>query len=62
MNTVDDEWLSFLQKGIDKQSDKKNNNNLALIDVVSINNTNSHNIPKCDELYISTKTKVLFLI
>jgi len=65
---VDDEWLQFIsgnnvscgfpsvscntsmKKDITKKSETK-----------SITNTENSNVPICEELYISTKTKVLFL-
>ena len=53
VNTVDDEWMAFLNNGStfepDADTEKSTSANL------------DKEMPKCDELYISTKTKVLFL-
>lgn len=55
LNIVDEEWEAFLN----------NNDNIAVGDSVkntSIEPTNEETVlPKCDDLYISTTTKVLFL-
>ena len=49
MNTVDDEWLEFLQNPeMDFETD-------------DIPNDNDKWIPECNELNISTNTKVLYL-
>ena len=62
MNTVDDEWELFLQGNTGISSQKKSN-----IDLIVTNEgktttiENDTNVPKSNELYISTKTKVLFL-
>lgn len=45
-NSVDDEWMAFLNNGSTFEPDSLQPNK---------------EMPKCDELYISTKTKVLFL-
>jgi len=59
--SVDDEWKTFLNKehiesetGFHSSNIKPPVNNLPQI-------TNSLPLPKCEELYISTKTKVLYL-
>lgn len=52
---VDDEWDQFItsdETNIFKSSDNIDNENI---------NDNNNDIPICQELYISTKTKVLFL-
>ena len=43
-NELEDDWLSFLE-------------NDCLIDETKKEESNEENIPKCSELYISTKTK-----
>lgn len=48
METIDDEWNAFLS---DEVICKSSTNNKIL----------NNDIPECEELYISTKTKVLFL-
>ena len=55
LNIVDEEWEAFLNNTHDNSIDEKKHNNN--------NDTNSleYTLPKCDELYISTTTKVLFL-
>lgn len=52
-NEVDDEWSRFLQTPDDNEQIFLNNS--------SVKNTEDEEIPECEELYISTKTKVLFL-
>ena len=52
-NDVDDEWSRFLQTPDDNEQIFLNNS--------SVKNTDDEEIPECEELYISTKTKVLFL-
>ena len=47
-NGLEDDWLSFLE-------------NDCLIDETKKKESKEENIPKCSELYISTKTKVLYL-
>ena len=59
METIDDDWESFLHNDYDSEIDideetiqrnvEKIYTNSQLIDV--------NNIPKCSDLYISTKTK-----
>jgi len=53
INTVDDEWKAFLSNGCAFETETNDSRPLmASVD---------KEMPKCDELYISTKTKVLFL-
>ncbi len=58
MSSLDEEWLQYLS------SQGKNDNNGQKTRTVelptSIHQTTT-DVPKCDDLYISTKTKVLFL-
>ena len=64
MFSIDDEWINFIQS---QQINNSNNdsNRLPSSKQTPINNdiesSCNENIPICDELYISTKTKVLFL-
>lgn len=62
MNSIDDEWMHFLKN----QNNDNYFGNLTPIDVESIpldidSPKQEKDIPKCQDLYISTKTKVLFL-
>ena len=62
MTSVDDEWNMYLTSQIVSTSSRENKNTVITnpenqIENVEIDST----IPKCDDLYISTKTKVLFL-
>jgi len=52
-NTVDDEWMAFLNNGSSFETQEDTTKPTAT--------TFKTEMPKCDELYISTKTKVLFL-
>lgn len=56
--SLDDEWSNFLT---DTRMGLNEPNLSKICDVSSDGNNNYDIIPKCDELYISTKTKVLFL-
>lgn len=63
MFSIDDEWMNFIQC---QQINNSNNDSNRLpsskqTPVNIIDSSNNENIPICDELYISTKTKVLFL-
>jgi hypothetical protein len=57
MNSIDDEWVYYLQNH--NKADTINDSDTDIIEKQSMPIT--ENIPKCDDLYISTKTKVLFL-
>lgn len=66
MLSLDEEWSHFYKSGTDSsQSSKKPSSLTNIIDEPSNESVSdsivSSHIPKCDELYISTKTKVLFL-
>lgn len=52
-NDVDDEWSRFLQTPDDNEQIFLNSSN--------VKNTEDETIPECEQLYISTQTKVLFL-
>jgi hypothetical protein len=58
MADIDDEWNQYLTKQV-LPNDKSYTSNL--VDDNNISENNAKSIPKCDDLYISTKTKVLFL-
>ncbi len=51
MSSLDEEWSNYLSENIQENYNKKEENI----------ETNEDNIPECEPLYISTKTKVLFL-
>jgi len=59
MQSIDDEWNNYISNqsinndSTSKEEEKEN--------IDSKSNNTDYTIPKCDELYISTKTKVLFL-
>ena len=53
MEDIDDEWSRYLN---DEDIDFSTKNNLD-----NENDMNSEEAPECEELYISTMTKVLFL-
>jgi hypothetical protein len=68
MNSIDDEWLNYLQNQTNPsayRSDFENDSILKSKDIdsipQSIDDKSENDIPKCQDLYISTKTKVLFL-
>lgn len=71
MMNVDEEWKSFITNQSTQTSEivrintpvitkSQNVNTIKKKDTKPVENT-PINVPKCDELYISTKTKVLFL-
>ena len=59
--SIDDDWENFLENGIDgiETFETNNNNNIQNIQNNVFNDET--NIPKSTELYISTKTKILFM-
>jgi len=62
MTSIDDEWNMYLTSQIVSTSSRENTSPV----ITNSENQNKNveidsTIPKCDELYISTKTKVLFL-
>lgn len=71
--SIDDEWCNFISLSnqnsfsntICNKENYKNNINIEKMDNNQINNENIYkpdiNTPKCEDLYISTKTKVVFL-
>ena len=61
METIDTEWESFLENdniGYNKIDENHENNS---DDVFLRNSLKEDNIPKCSEIYISTKTKISYL-
>ena len=62
MTSVDDEWNMYLTSQIVSTSSRENKNTVITNPENQIENVEIDSIiPKCDDLYISTKTKVLFL-
>ena len=55
LNIVDEEWEAFLNNENDNNVVEKQNN------IINSSENYDHELPKCDDLYISTTTKVLFL-
>lgn len=56
MTSIDDEWAQFLNNDGDKTIFKDcSNEKIESINVID------NNVPECEDLYISTTTKVLFL-
>ena len=53
--SVDDEWCTFLNNNLNKHC------NYTEPEEININSTKELNIPKCGEIYISTKTKIVYL-
>jgi hypothetical protein len=75
-NSVDDEWASFLSNEILNKNKSSRKSNASIINTNNINtgiekdcvdkndglnNIVLNEVPICEDLYISTKTKVLFL-
>jgi len=60
MYSVDDEWLQYLSNQHQSVNENKKPAEMKRNEDSTTNPVNT-NMPKCDDLYISTKTKVLFL-
>jgi len=60
MYSVDDEWLQYLSSQHQSVNENKKPVEVKRNEDSTTNPVNT-NMPKCDDLYISTKTKVLFL-
>ena len=61
---LDDEWNNFLLNQDTNQGDFINNNsdlNKSLQEPLETSSITNSNVPECEDLYISTTTKVLFL-
>jgi hypothetical protein len=62
MNSIDDEWMNFLKNQNNNFDDSKMGDTEGLHTPLDGDITQPEkDIPKCQDLYISTKTKVLFL-
>ena len=77
MDDIDGDWESFLQNDGNINEITKNNTNISSQNIDEncaikhnldnphvdniVNSNNVYNIPKCSELYISTKTKICYL-
>lgn len=63
MESIDDDWESFLQNdyGNDTDGDVQINNRKFENNGKNHHSTDVTNIPKCSDLYISTKTKISYL-
>ena len=57
LNGVEDEWLQFLNNGISNSNNTNNSN----INIEERCNCDETTIPKCSDIYISTKTKISYL-
>ena len=64
MNSVDEEWSKYLSGDFEEYVNEKDDNikseNNSII-TENIIDSETSKIPRCEDLYISTKTKVLFL-
>jgi hypothetical protein len=61
MDSIDDEWYQFMQQSNGKSSGTSTTKSSKLNTETPTLATLESDIPKCQDLYISTKTKVLFL-
>ena len=63
MESIDDDWESFLQNDYDNVTENEVQINNRKFDNNEKNNhlTDVTNIPKCTDIYISTKTKICYL-
>jgi hypothetical protein len=63
MESIEDDWESFLQNdyGNDTDDDVQINNRNFENNGKNQHSTDVTNIPKCSDLYISTKTKISYL-
>ena len=63
MDNIDDDWESFLQNDFETITDNTEQNNLKISENKSNDEQirNMNNIPKCTDIYISTKTKISYL-
>ena len=63
MDNIDDDWESFLQNDceFDMNSEGENMVNLLKKNTIDSEMINASNIPKCSDIYISTKTKISYL-
>ena len=62
MNSVDEEWSKYLSGDFEEYINEKNDNIKSENNITeNIIDNETSKIPRCEDLYISTKTKVLFL-
>lgn len=63
MNNIDDDWESFLQNDceLDMDNPVENISTFNKKDLIDSQMLNENNIPKCSDIYISTKTKISYL-
>ena len=64
MENIDDDWESFLQNEYDEDDidiEAKINKNNYDNNFVNPHLMDVNNIPKCSDIYISTKTKISYL-
>ena len=64
METIDDEWESFLQNDGDELTPEPkpiDDNNISEENVSNSQSNDVNSIPKCSPIYISTKTKISYL-
>jgi len=70
MSNVDDEWSNYLQninsppmeeKSVSPNTIHTNTSSNICMDNITLNDIPKEDMPICEELYISTKTKVLYL-
>jgi len=64
METIDDEWESFLQNDGDELTPEPkpiDDNNISEKNISNSQSNDVNSIPKCSPIYISTKTKISYL-
>jgi hypothetical protein len=60
--SIDDEWMSFITQSNDQSvSSSRSTNTKTKVTECCLGETSLGDVPECEDLYISTKTKVLFL-
>ena len=58
--SIDDEWENFINNDTDIKIENNRELKLSTIDTILEEKINK-NIPKCGDIYISTKTKIIYL-
>ena len=63
MDNIDDDWESFLQNDceLDMETPVENISNVNKKNLIDSQMIDVNNIPKCSDIYISTKTKISYL-
>ena len=63
MDNIDDDWESFLQNDceLDMETPVENISNVNKKNLIDSQLIDVNNIPKCSDIYISTKTKISYL-